>query len=226
MSRTTPSAAPVPRRESANDRLKAGWQDRFWSSMIVAVAVHFAVLQAWPTMTAAEIASVVDELEMLELPEVDLPPAPEEISRPAAPVISSSDVSPDITIERQDWEAPTQAPPPPPTAADDAGVQSGIGFTPFTVAPTITNRDEVARALDREYPSVLKNAGIGGTVRVAFHIDDRGRVLETRVEETSGYDQLDSAAQEVADVMRFTPALNRETAVSVWVIFPIRFEVR
>lgn len=222
----TAGGARAPMGASANDRLKAGWHDRFWSSMIAAVLVHFAVLQGWPTMTAAEIASSVDALETIELPEVDLPPAPEEIVRPAAPVVARTDVSADVTITRLDWEAPTQAPPPPSSAGVDDTAGSGVGFTPFTVAPTITNRDEVAQALDREYPSILKNAGIGGVVRVAFHIDERGRVLDTRVDESSGYEGLDTAAEKVADVMRFTPALNRENAVAVWVVFPIRFQVR
>ena len=220
---TTPHVEAVP--ESANDRLKRSWNDRLWGSTIIAVAVHFAVFQAWPEMTAAEMSLEVSEIETIDIPDVELPPAPEEISRPAAPVIADTDVSPDITIQVQDWEAPTAAPPPPAAAADETATQ-GAGFTPFTVAPTITNRAQVARALDREYPQVLKNAGIGGTVQVAFHIDEQGRVLETRVDGSSGFGQLDEAAVRVADVMRFTPALNRENAVAVWVTFPIVFEVR
>jgi TonB family protein len=211
--------------ETANERLKRSWNDRVWGSTIAAIAVHFLVLQGWPTMTAAEMSLEVTEIETLELPEVDLPPPPEEIRRPAAPVIAQGDVSADVTIEAMDWEAPTAAPPPPAAVADESGA-SGAGFTPYTVAPTITNRDDVARALDREYPQILKNSGIGGTVQVAFHIDETGRVLETRVDGSSGYDAFDEAAERVAEVMRFTPAMNRENAVAVWVTFSIVFEVR
>ncbi len=218
---TTSTSHPA----SANDRLKQGWNDRLWGSLIVAVVVHFAVLQGWPTMTAAEIYTATAALEHIPLPEVDIPPPPEEIARPAAPVVASTDVSVDVTIAPLDWDAPTAA-PPPPAAATDGDTERGAGFTPYTVAPTITNRDEVFRVLDREYPQTLKNAGIGGTVRVAFHLDEQGRVLETRIDESSGFERLDDAAVRVADVMRFTPAINRENPVAVWVTFPIVFRVR
>lgn len=217
---TRAGAAP-----SANDRLKQGWSDRLWGSMIAAVILHVAFLQGWPTMTAAEMNTSTAVLEHVPLPEVDIPPPPDEIARPAAPVAATTEISTDVTIERMDWEAPTAA-PPPPSATTEELAGGGSGFTPFTVAPTITNRDEVARTLDREYPQTLKNAGIGGTVQVAFHIDDEGRVLETRLEAGSGYEALDEAATRVADVMRFTPALNREHPVAVWVSFPIVFRVR
>ena len=225
MTDPTTTSTPTASATSANDRLKQGWNDRLWGSLIAAVVLHFALLQGWPTMTAAEIYTATAALEHIPLPEVDIPPAPEEIARPAAPVMATTDVPTDVTIDRLDWDAPTVAPPPPATS-NGGETERGAGFTPYTVAPTITNRDEVFRVLDREYPQALKNAGIGGTVQVAFHIDEQGRVLETRLEASSGFERLDEAAVRVADVMRFTPAINRENPVAVWVAFPIVFRVR
>ena len=46
------------------------------------------------------------------------------------------------------------------------------------------------------------------------------------MESSSGYRQFDEAALDVADVMRFTPAMNRDQAVAVWVVFSITFESR
>lgn len=71
----------------------------------------------------------------------------------------------------------------------------------------------------------MRDAGIGGTVRVNFFIDGEGRVLETRIQEGSSYAGLDQAALAVADVIRFSPALNRDQTVAVWVVFPIVFRV-
>jgi TonB family protein len=45
------------------------------------------------------------------------------------------------------------------------------------------------------------------------------------VNETSGFEALDQAAANVATVMRFTPAQNRDQTVAVWVQVPIRFQV-
>lgn len=228
-SAAAPTATAAPRTapsESANERLKRGWSERLWGSMIVAVAVHFGAFQLWPEMTAAEMSTPSEAFDAVTLPEVELPPEPEAITRPAAPVTAASEVSADVTIAPQDWEAPTAAPPPPTATADGGALDAGRGFTPFTVAPTIRNRTEVARALDRAYPQILKGAGIGGTVRVVFEIDEAGRVLGSEIAETSGHPRLDAAALEVAGVMRFTPALNRENPVAVRVTFPIVFEVR
>lgn len=218
--------APRPIADpSANDQLKRGWNDRVWGSMIAAVVIHFAVLQGWPTMTAADVSFATEVLEAITVPEVDIPPPPESIRRPAAPVIGDAAMVDDVTMPVFEWDAIPDTPPPPPTTAEgSSGGESA--FSPYTVSPAIINRDEVARALDREYPQILKNAGIEGTVRVGFHIDEGGRVVDWRLVAGSGHDGLDDAALAVADVMRFSPALNRDKKVAVWVEFPIQFRVR
>jgi protein TonB len=94
------------------------------------------------------------------------------------------------------------------------------------VAPALQNLAEVQRALTREYPTVLRDSGIGGRVTVWFFIDEQGRGQQTRINESSGYEALDQAALNVAEVYRFSPALNRENRVQVWVSLPITFQVR
>ena len=75
------------------------------------------------------------------------------------------------------------------------------------------------------YPTVLREAGIGGVVMVYFYIDETGRVKTTRVAQSSGYAQLDAAAMHVSELYRFSPALNRDQHVPVWVSFPVTFAV-
>jgi TonB family protein len=99
-------------------------------------------------------------------------------------------------------------------------------FTPYTVRPDITNRAEVARALEESYPSELRDQGIGGTVNVWFLIDETGAVRRAMVDETSGHERLDEAALEVAETIEFTPAMNRDKAVPVWIAMPITFTTR
>jgi TonB family protein len=93
------------------------------------------------------------------------------------------------------------------------------------VRPEILNRGEVLQALMRLYPPILRDAGIGGTVEVWFFISEEGMVIDQRVSEPSAHVQLNEAALEVAEVFRFSPALNRETIVQVWIRLPITFEV-
>jgi TonB family protein len=54
--------------------------------------------------------------------------------------------------------------------------------------------------------------------------DETGAVLETRLAESSGHAALDQAAQEVAKVMRFTPATNLDRNVAVWVRLKVQFK--
>jgi protein TonB len=227
------SAQAVPSRsdptiETANDRLKRSWDSWFWGSMIAAILVHFAVFQFFPSLTAADVSYTAEELEAIELPpEIEIPPPPEQIARPATPVVAEADVSEDITIAPTTFEEnPVNDLPPPPASSGETDLSAGPAFTPYTVGPDITNRADVTRALQREYPALLRDAGIGGTVNVWFYIDENGRVIDTRVQEGSGHRQLDEAALRVADVMEFSPALNRDKKVPVWVSFPITFQVR
>jgi len=117
-----------------------------------------------------------------------------------------------------------ESPPPPEEQVVD--ISAAPTFTPFTVAPDIQNRAEVIRALEREYPPLLRDAGVGGTVQVYFFIDEEGTVQKFQINESSGYQALDDAALAVAGVYRFSAALNRDNRVPVWVSFPITFLVR
>ena len=93
------------------------------------------------------------------------------------------------------------------------------------MAPEILNRSEIVSAMIKEYPPVLREAGIGGEVYVYFFIDEMGVVRNTRINQSSGYEQLDEAALKVANLYRFSPAINRDTKVPVWVSFPVTFQV-
>ena len=144
----------------------------------------------------------------------EIPAEPTDAVEPAVPVIEELPV-----VEEQ-------LPLPPPPAPEKRELQKEPTFTPFTVAPSITNREEVVQAMQEAYPPLLRDAGIGGTILVYFFIGGDGEVADVRINQSSGHDALDDAALRVADVYRFTPALNRDERVPVWVSFPITFQVR
>jgi len=99
-------------------------------------------------------------------------------------------------------------------------------FTPFTVRPDIKNRTDIARAMEENYPPLLRDAGIGGTVTVWFLLDEEGVTQRTLINDSSGHLALDDAALRVADAIQFTPALNRDKRVPVWISLPITFTTR
>jgi protein TonB len=218
---------PVEIHETANERLKKSFSSWFWGSMIAATVIHFGVFAFWPELTAEDVSFTSEELEAIELPpEIEIPPPPQQIARPATPVIAATDIEEDITIAPTTFEENPVEDLPPPPEEQAADLSAAPTFTPFTVAPSILNRNDVIRAMEREYPPLLRDAGIGGTVRVYFFIDESGSVQDTRIDQSSGHQALDDAALEVAGIYRFSPALNRDKQVPVWVSFPITFQVR
>ncbi|KPJ75075.1 MAG: hypothetical protein AMS19_14410 [Gemmatimonas sp. SG8_23] len=133
-------------------------------------------------------------------------------------------VDPRQTIVPDDPNA--TLPPPPIETRSAEEIRREPTFTPFTVAPGITNREEVIRVLREQYPPLLQEAGVGGTVRVYFFVNERGLVEQVRLDRSSGHPALDEAALNVAGAYRFTAARNGDDPVPVWVSFPITFQVR
>jgi protein TonB len=116
---------------------------------------------------------------------------------------------------------------PGPDAAVQAPAQdlsAAPVYIPFTVAPVLVNRQEVIEASVEGYPRLLRDAGIGGTVRVQFYIDAEGAVRNALVQESSGHRALDRAATDVAEIYRFRPAMNDTEVTPVWISLPITFQ--
>ncbi|MGH7546450.1 MAG: energy transducer TonB, partial [Gemmatimonadota bacterium] len=84
--------------------------------------------------------------------------------------------------------------------------------------------------IERYYPETLRQAGVGGTVVVWAFLDETGRLKNRKLSKGSGFSALDDAAlkalQEIGEKIGFTPALNRDKAVPVWIQQSITFSVR
>ena len=92
-----------------------------------------------------------------------------------------------------------------------------------TVKPQLLNMDEAVAAIEKEYPTLLRDAGIGGTTTVHLFLDRTGKVANVLVKESSGRVALDQAALRVGRVARFSPAMNGDEAVAIWAPLHITF---
>ena len=153
-------------------------------------------------------------------PSTDPDPVPTDIPPPTAgPEISEAD----FTGEGVEGGKATGNANVKVTAEN---IEAAPVFTPYTVKPDLKNRAAVQAALTRNYPPLLRDAGIGGTALVWILIDEAGNSVKAQVKESSGHDALDAAALKVADIMQFTPALNRDQKVKVWIQLPIVFKTQ
>lgn len=95
-------------------------------------------------------------------------------------------------------------------------------FTPHIVKPLLRNPEAVTAALEEAYRTVLAGGEVEGTVQVWYFLDE-DRVVNTIVNQSSGYRELDNLALQIADIVEFSPALNRDRPVPVWVSLPVEF---
>ena len=70
--------------------------------------------------------------------------------------------------------------------------------------------------------------GLGPVLETAgARFDETGAVRETRLITSSGHDSLDRLAQDLMrETARFSPALNRDQRVPVWIQLPVTFQTR
>ena len=89
--------------------------------------------------------------------------------------------------------------------------------------------DEVPRMLNTElpfrYPAALYARKVQGNVTLRLRIDRDGQVSvdSTRIEESSGYAALDSAAVKGSQELHFIPAKLRGEPMPVTILFPVYF---
>jgi TonB family protein len=89
--------------------------------------------------------------------------------------------------------------------------------------------DETPRILNEDlpfhYPAALFARKVQGNVTLRLYVDRTGQVTpdSTRIEESSGYAGLDSAAVKGSHDLRFAPAKLRGEPLGVSILFPIYF---
>lgn len=205
---------------SANTRLHGNYKRYFRLFTGLALVLHAILIYFVVAPRGAGFEARAEELEVIELPpEIRIPPPPEEIARPATPVIADEPIEEDITIAETVIEenAPVpEAPPPPPT--DEVG--NTFTFTPYTVKPRCQRACDADDIL-RHVPALLKRAGVSCSLTVGIRIDTGGNVTATDMLKSSGTPACDQAAQTWARTTKWTTAFNRDQAVTVWIAQPV-----
>ncbi|HSU13641.1 energy transducer TonB [Longimicrobium sp.] len=171
----------------------------------------------------------------------ETPPAGIPVVNPNAVPITPSDFSGigkegDVVgaVDPSDHRAPTghtePAPPAPPAekpAPEPEPAPSGpMEESEVDVRPSLRNADDMQRALERVYPSQLREAGVTGETVLQFVIDENGRVEPGSVEVVSSSDEaFSAAARRIVGSMRFSPAKARGRTVRVTTTIPVRWTI-
>jgi periplasmic protein TonB len=92
--------------------------------------------------------------------------------------------------------------------------------------PRLANRSDVQRALDRNYPPLLRDAGITGDVSIRIRVLSSGRVDPDSMSiERLTHDAFNDPAFRSAERMRFAPGKVAGAPVHVILVYPLQFRL-
>jgi TonB family protein len=156
------------------------------------------------------------------------PAAPQLALAAARPAASGTapqlEARPAATAPSQPAAAESAAPPPAPArAAVDANRVYGGGEV--DQAPSLSNGPAFRSAVNRTYPSSLRNTGRWGNALVSFTVGADGRVERSSiVVDQASHPAFRSAAASAISAARFTPARVNGQAVRAHVSMPITWQ--
>jgi len=195
----------------------------------IVTALHIAVGLAMVSMkitkpTAGEHPPPIDLLPPTPAQPIPIDPVPVDepikqlipkIFIPKDEVIEIQKTEPDRIVAKFDDKKETDTGPAKPGKVDVAAKIEGSGEAKkeriFTAA--------LANAKDCALPDYPKNAarnGDTGTVSLALLIDTNGRVTNHRIQQSSGFRELDRAAIAALSMCKFKPATNNGVAEPAW----------
>lgn len=130
------------------------------------------------------------------------PAAPAQPKPAAQPAPRPADrtptrVEPPVVLPKE--TAPNGEPAPASPNTSSTG-DSAAASIPQTEEPSLLNNPAL------KYPTAAFEAGIEGTARVAYTINEKGEVEDVRLVASSGDERLDRAALDYVTLLRFKPA--------------------
>ncbi|WP_299696113.1 energy transducer TonB [Hydrocarboniphaga sp.] len=135
---------------------------------------------------------ILDEVKTDEEPPP--PPPPPQLDIPPPPFIPPPEIN--IASAPPPTNAITVTHTPPPVAAPPQPVASGIHKAPLVKAKACREPD---------YPAVSERLGEIGTVQLQLLVGVDGKVTDSKVEKSSGFDRLDKAAIAGLSRCKFEP---------------------
>jgi protein TonB len=176
---------------------------------IAVVILHIVLIYALVNGLARKIVEVIQKpletklIEEVKAPPPDKPPPPPppKLAAPPPPFIPPPEVQ--VQVPQAMLQNAI-------TAVSNVKPADPVPFTrtaPAATGPSRTSAVVDARGCAKpEYPPAALRAQETGTVALSFLIDVDGRVLEGKVERSSGSRRLDEAARKALSLCKFKPA--------------------
>jgi periplasmic protein TonB len=230
--------------------LKAVYQKYWTRGLIIAVAIHAAVVIGYYSPQWLRALGILAEEEpppimvrIMKYSDLGPPPSinnantppPVSVSAPVAkptvgaPVpVPDAEASPEQTLATQTEMSQVAA--PISEGAGDAGgveIQQDIKIEddgPPADFVAVEKEPVVVRKVEPKYPELAMRAGLEGKVWVKIWVDKEGKAKQVVILKSDA-EIFNDAAIEAARQFVFTPAYMNNGPVSVWVSVPFKFKL-
>jgi len=166
--------------------------------VLIYALVHGLARMIVEVVRAPLETKIIEEVKRPPPEQPPPPPPPPKLATPPPPFIPPPEVQIQVPVQLPPTitavvPTPPSVPIPPPAAPAPAQQRTAAVVD--------------ARGCEKPpYPAASLRANERGIVRLNFLIDVDGRVLQSKVERSSGYSRLDEAARVALGACRFRPA--------------------
>ncbi len=210
--------------------LRLTYARTLWLSFGASVLLHGLLFAAFPEFRPRAYQKVEQPLviQLEEIPETRQerrPPAP---VRPVVPIATDRpEVPSDVTIEDTDLDLSLlEELPPPPPLVEESAAPAAVELEEeeeeeIVELWKVEKQPEVTKRVLPQYPELALKASITGKVFVTVLVNKDGKV--ERVGKITGPEVFHEAAISAAMQWEFTPAIQNDRPVRVWVSLPFTF---
>ena len=195
-----------------------------WFCVGSSAVLNALIILLYPTSERAAYGApekaIIIQLE--DIPETRQERRPPPPSRPVVPIATDDpDVADDVTIKETDIDLNDLLPPPELVEEDfliEEEEEEIVEIWKVEKKPKLKTRPQP------RYPEIARKAGIEARVFVTVLVGKDGRVEQ--VGEITGPEVFHGSVREAVKDVTFSPALQNDKPVRVWVSMPITFQLK
>jgi protein TonB len=163
--------------------------------VLIYALIHGLARKIVEVVRAPLETKIIEEIKRPPQEQQPPPPPPPKLTTPPPPFIPPPEVQIQVPVQL------------PPTITAVVPTPPAVALPPPGVAPVRTPAVVDARGCAKPpYPPASLRANETGIVSLNFLIDVDGRVLESKVQRSSGFKRLDEAARAGLGLCKFQPA--------------------
>ncbi|OGC77012.1 MAG: hypothetical protein A2Z27_01175 [candidate division Zixibacteria bacterium RBG_16_50_21] len=221
--------------------LKKSYQKNLAKGLLIAAILHLALIGGFLLYNLLAREDLETNLRVIKsLAELGPPPSLTKQEKPqlsvalpevAPPSVGTPKPVPDEEVVEVEFATQKQLEQAVPVAEGNDEVAISIpeeelfpnrgDFVAVEVEPKVINKVQPI------YPELARRANVEGTVFLDILVDKEGKVRKVEVLKASGTNVgFEEAAKEAVKQWVFSPAIQNDKPVAVWMTLPVKFEVK